>query len=122
MQTSAPVGDGSRMVDALLTWPGGRLAVEVDGPTHFIPSPNGSGKVKSTATRLRDHQLAAWDVPMLSIPVTGIPLRHFKTAAFQAELAAQLRAAGVPLDTGSTSSTTMAAAGCQSGRGGCSDQ
>ena len=91
------MGDGSRMVDALLTWPGGRLAVEVDGPTHFIPSPNGSGKVKSTATRLRDHQLAAWDVRMLSIPVADKSVPYLKSAAFQTALAEQLRAAGVPL-------------------------
>ena len=92
------MGDGSRMVDALLTWPGGQLAVEVDGPTHFIPSPDGSGKVKSTATRLRDHQLEAWDVRMLSIPVADKSVPYLKSAAFQTELAEQLRAAGVPLD------------------------
>ena len=85
------------MVDALVTWPGGRLAVEVDGPTHFIPSPDGTGTVLSTATRLRDHQLAAWEVPMLSVPVADKPVRHFKSAAFMAQLAEQLRAAGVPI-------------------------
>ena len=98
MQASAPVGDGTRMVDALVTWPGGRLAVEVDGPYHFIPSPDGVGTVKSTATRLRDHQLAAWRVPVLSIPVAGKPVRYFKSSDFQEELAEQLRAAGVPLE------------------------
>ena len=93
------MGDGSRMVDALVTWPGGRLAVEVDGPTHFIPSPDGTGTALSTATRLRDHQLAAWGLPLLSIPVADKPSRHFKSAAFKAELAEQLRAAGVPLQS-----------------------
>ena len=97
MQASAPVGDGSRMVDALVTWPGGRLAVEADGPTHFIPSPDGVGTVKSTATRLRDHQLAEWDVPVLPVKVAGKPVRYFASSDFQAELAEQLRSAGVPL-------------------------
>ena len=98
MQTSAPVGDRSRMVDALLTWPGGQLAVEVDGPTHFIPSPDGAGTVKSTATRLRDHQLVAWGLPPLCLNVADKPIGYFKEGVFQAQLAEQLRAAGVPLD------------------------
>ena len=92
------MGDGSRIVDALVTWPGGQLAVEVDGPHHFIPSPDGASMVKSTATRLRDHQLKAWGIPVLSIKVAGKPVRHFQSAAFQAELAEKLRVAGVPLD------------------------
>ena len=86
-------------MDALVTWPGGQLAVEVDGPTHFIPDPaGGGGTVKSTATRLRDLQLAAWGVPVLSVEVAGKPVRHFSSAAFQAELTTRLRGAGVPLD------------------------
>jgi hypothetical protein len=36
LQASQPVGDGSRVVDMLLEWPGGRVAVEVDGPSHFL--------------------------------------------------------------------------------------
>ena len=97
LQASAAVNDGSRVTDALVTWPGGQLAVEVDGPTHFIPDPTGgSGTVKSTATRLRDHQLAAWGVPVLSVEVTDVPVQHFSTAAFEVELTERLRGAGVP--------------------------
>jgi hypothetical protein len=121
VQASAPVGDASRAVDALVTWPSGRLAVEVDGPTHFIPSPDGVGTVRSTATRLRDHQLAAWGLPMLSIEVAGKPPRHFSSAAFRAELAARLRAAGVPVavdKTCSSGSCNMPAkVGLATGRG-----
>ena len=38
VQTQAVVGDGSRVVDILLTWPGAprSLAVEVDGHYHFL--------------------------------------------------------------------------------------
>ena len=98
MQATTPVGDGSRAVDILVTWPGGHLAVEADGPTHFIPSPTGGGGiVKSTATRLRDHQLAAWGVPVLSVEVTDVPLPHFRSAAFKTLLTEQLRSAGVPI-------------------------
>ena len=97
VQASAPVGDGSRIVDALVAWPGGQLAVEVDGPTHFIPSPDGVGTVTSTATRLRDHQLAAWGVPVLSVAVAGKPVSYFRSPDFEAQLAEQLRNVGVPL-------------------------
>ena len=97
VQASAPVGDGSRIVDALVTWPGGQLAVEVDGPTHFIPSPDGVGTVTSTATRLRDHQLAAWGVPVLSVAVAGKPVSYFRSPDFEAQLAEQLRDVGVPV-------------------------
>lgn len=91
------MGDGSRVVDALVTWPGGQLAVEVDGPTHFIPSPDGASTVKSTATRLRDHQRKAWGIAILSINVVDKPVRKLESATFAAQLAQQLCAAGVPL-------------------------
>ena len=111
MQASAPVGDGSRAADILVTWPGGQLAVEADGPTHFIPSPTGGrgGTVKSTATRLRDHQLAVWGVPVLSIEVGGVPLPHFRSAVFKADLAAGLHAAGVPIVAWPNETTSTAA-------------
>ena len=106
MQASALVGDGSRAVDILVTWPGGQLAVEADGPTHFIPSPtDGGGPVKSTATRLRDHQLAAWGLPMLSVEVGSVPLQHFTSNAFKAQLREQLRDAGVPIAASSAHAT-----------------
>ena len=91
------MGDGSRIVDALVTWPGGQLAVEADGPTHFIPSPDGIGTVTSTATRLRDHQLAAWGVPVLSVAVADKPVSYFTSPDFEAQLAEQLRDVGVPV-------------------------
>ena len=83
---------GTRVVDALLTWLGGRRAVKTDGPSHFLPS-----GAPSTATRLRDHVLGQWGIPVLSVPVAGRLMAYQRSAAFRRELAAQLRARGVPL-------------------------
>ena len=98
VQTQQSVGDGSRCVDVLLTWPGGRLAVEVDGPSHFVTDMATGEQWRSGATVLRDTLLRRWGLDVLSVPVSGGPAA-LRTAERRAELAAMLRERGVPLAT-----------------------
>jgi hypothetical protein len=67
MQAAAPVGDGARVVDALLTWPGGRVAVEVDGPLHCLRDARGALTIPNTPTRLRNHILEQWGYIVVSL-------------------------------------------------------
>ena len=97
MQDGAAVGDGTCIVDALVEWPQGRLAVEVDGPSHFTTLPDTGEAWPTGATRLRDAQLRRWGLDVLSVPVADRSPEHFRWAAFQAELAALLRCRGVPI-------------------------
>ena len=97
VQAQQAVGDGTRVVDVLLTWPGGRLAVEVDGPHHFLTDPDTGARRRNGATVLRDAQLRRWGIDVLSVPVEGRSLRELRSPAFRAELAAMLRDHGVPL-------------------------
>ena len=97
MQTRQPVGDGSRIVDALVTWPGGRLAVEVDGPHHFLSDPSTGELRRNGATVLRDAQLRRWGLDVLSVPVVDRTIAELRSDAFRAELATLLRERGVPL-------------------------
>ena len=99
MQAGAAVDDGTRVVDALLEWPGGRLAVEVDGPSHFTTLPDTGEAWPTGATRLRDAQLRRWGLDVLSVPVADRSRQHYRSASFQAELAALLRDRGVPITT-----------------------
>jgi RAP domain len=91
------VGNGSRVVDILLTWPGGRVAVEVDGPSHFLRDVRGALTVPDTPTRLRDHIREQWGYTVVSVRLDDWPYGSLGSYAFREALAARLRAAGVPL-------------------------
>jgi hypothetical protein len=91
------VGDGSRSVDALVTWPGGQLAIEVDGPTHFLSSHGSSCGPPTASTRLRDYILRQWGLQVLSVPVVDLQLHHLRSGSFQQQLESRLRRAGVPV-------------------------
>jgi hypothetical protein len=91
------VGDGSRTVDALVTWPGGQLVIEVDGPTHFMSSRGSSCGPPTASTQLRDYTLRQWGLQVLSVPVVDLQMRGMRLSAFQPQLEARLRRAGVPL-------------------------
>ena len=95
VQRAVAVGDGTRVVDVLLTWPGGRLAVEVDGPYHFLTDPDTGERCRNGATVLRDAQLRRWGLDVLSVPVEDRPIAALRSDAFRAELAALLRDRGV---------------------------
>ena len=74
MQTQAAVGDGTCVVDALLTWRDAagqsqRLVIELDGPAHFTVCAESGERRPNGATLLRDGQLRRWGLPLLSIPV-----------------------------------------------------
>ena len=97
MQAQQAVGNGTRIVDVLLTWPGGRLAIEVDGPYHFLTDPDTGERRRDGATVLRDAQLRRWGLDVLSVPVAGRTVAELRSDAFCAELAALLRERGVPL-------------------------
>jgi RAP domain len=87
--------DGSRVVDVLLEWPGGKVVVEVDGPTHFLEDADGARTRLSTSTLLRNRTLQVWDYRVASIPVAG--WGDLRSPAFRALVVERLRAAGVPL-------------------------
>jgi RAP domain len=90
------VGDGSRVVDVLLEWPDGRVAVEVDGPSHFLVDASGKNTKLTTGTLLRNRTLEQWGLTVVSIHFEGPNDIH--TASFASRVEAQLRAAGVPVD------------------------
>ena len=89
------MGDGSRVVDMLLKWPGGRVAVEVDGPSHFLEDADGERTTLTTGTLLRNRTLEQWGLTVVSLHFEGPNDIH--TASFAARMASQLREAGVPL-------------------------
>ena len=99
LQVAQPVGDGSRVVDVLLEWPGGRVAVEVDGPSHFLEDADGARTRLDTRTLLRNHTLRMWGITVVSVRLEDYAHGALTTPAFEGALARQLCAAGVPLDT-----------------------
>jgi RAP domain len=104
LQAAAPMGDGSRVLDVLLTWPGGRVAVEVDGPSHFLRDARGALTIPNTPTRLRDHILEQWGYTVVSVRLADWPYGSLCTDEFRDALAARLRAASVPLQASSSAS------------------
>ena len=99
VQGGVAVGDRSRVVDALIQWPEGALAVEVDGPHHFTTDARGGGGRPTGATRLRDAQLRRWGLRVLSLSGDATPTPGCSETA-QLRLAALLRQHGVPLGHG----------------------
>jgi len=98
VQAAQPVGDGSRVVDVLLTWPGGRVAVEVDGPYHFEEDATGARTRLTTSTLMRDATLQTlWGIKVVSIPIVG--WGDLRSSAFRTLVAERLCTAGVPVDT-----------------------
>jgi RAP domain len=97
MQVAAPVGDGSRVADFLLTWPGGRVTIEVDGPLHFRRAARGALTIPNTATRMRNHILEQWGYSVVAVRLEDWPYGAWESDGFQQSLAVRLRAAGVPL-------------------------
>lgn len=74
-----------RQVDVLVTTPGGqRVAVEADGPSHFIMdlSPGSVGphtaenSAPNGATRLRDWELARRGIAVVSVPIWWVQWRQ----------------------------------------------
>jgi hypothetical protein len=61
VELEVPILEGLRMLDIVVTTPGegARVAVEVDGPSHFFAPPLGGGAPRPRPTRLRDRHIAA---------------------------------------------------------------
>jgi hypothetical protein len=97
VQAMAPVGDGSRIVDNLLTWPSGKVAVEVDGPSHCLRDASGARTILNTPTRMRNHILEQWGYTAVSVRLEDSPFESLESDEFRQALAACLQAAGVPL-------------------------
>jgi RAP domain len=97
VQAAAPVGDSSRIVDVLLTWPGGRVAVEVDGPFHFLRDASSARTILDTPTRICKYILEQWGYTVVAVRLEDWPYGAWESDAFRQSLAARLRAAGVPL-------------------------
>jgi len=102
VQAAQPVGDGSRVVDVLLTWPGGSVAVEVNGPSRFGEDASGVRTRLSTSTLMRDATLRKWGLEVVSVRLKDYERGTLATPAFRNALARQLRAAGVPVGTPDT--------------------
>ena len=93
LQADADVCHGTRAVDALLRWPRGAAALEVDGPYHFLTDTvTGARSCLTGATVLRRAGLR-----VISVPVTGLSVSHIESNVLMQQLAQQLRDAGVPL-------------------------
>jgi len=76
----APIGDGSQAVDLLLALPDGRrVALEVDGPTHFTAT---LPRRRLGRNVLRDRQLAAAGLEPVSLPLTEWPRSPREQDAF----------------------------------------
>jgi hypothetical protein len=74
VQAAAPVGDGSAIVDILLTWPGGKVDFEVDGPSRFRSDASGACTILSTSMRQRNHILGQWGYTVVSVRLDNRPL------------------------------------------------
>jgi RAP domain len=96
-QAAAPAGDGSRVVDLLLVWPGGKVAVEADGPSHFLRDASGARTILDTPTRMRNHILEQWGYTVVAVRLDDWPYGAWESDEFRQSLAARLCAAGVPL-------------------------
>lgn len=94
----ATVGDGSRRVDILLQGRGGRLVVEVDGPSHFVTDYAGDTLLRATGkTVLRNWQLREWGYAVLSVPVGSRSCAELRSPEAGAWLLRGLRSIGAPL-------------------------
>ena len=97
VQADAEVCSGTRKVDALLQWPAGCAALEVDGPTHFLTdTATGTRDRIDGATALHNHELREAGVRVVSAHIEGRSFQELRGAAFQAQLAQMLRDKGVP--------------------------
>ena len=98
MQADADACGGTRAVDALLRWPRGAAALEVDGPTHFLTNTaTGDRSQLDGATVLRNSALRRAGLQLICVPVTDRSVPELRSEPFQRELAHLLRAGGVPL-------------------------
>ena len=98
LQANADACSGTRAVDALLRWPGGAAALEVDGPTHLLNNTaTGDRVLLSGGTVLRNSALRRAGLQVICVPVTDRSVPELHSKPFKRELAQLLRAAGVPL-------------------------
>jgi RAP domain len=97
------VGDGSRIVDNSLTWPSGKVAVEVDGFSHFLRDASGARTILITPARMRNHILEQWGYTVVSVRLEDWPVGSLESGAFKQALAARPQSAGVPLPPRGTS-------------------
>ena len=89
-----PVGDGTQAVDILVQSKCGSVAVavEVDGPSHFLCSSDGGPLRENGRTKLRNWTLQnVFNIPVVTVCVAGKTLKDFQKPAFSAWLLAQLR-------------------------------
>ena len=87
--------DGTRCVDILVTAGPRRVAIEVDGPVHFVHDVDGVPVGRDGRTRLRDALLRADGLDVLSVPVEGKAPAHFASPAFVAWLRSELDHRGI---------------------------
>jgi hypothetical protein len=86
------------IVDALVTWSDGCVALEVDGLAQRRHGPHGPNSEPGMAAQLRHHVLDKRGVQLVSVLLGGE--RHVESADdrwFGQELAGRLIAVGVPL-------------------------
>ena len=114
--------NGLRAVDILITWSGGKVALEIDGPHHFRKGVDGQQTQLTSATLLRDVQLQRWGYTVVSAAVTeDVDVR---SEAFRAGLLAKLCSAGVPFAQAADARQRMpsgssdASSNCSGGSGG----
>ena len=55
-------------IDVLILWNGERVAIEVDGPTHFLWRQLGEDCPANGATLLKRRQLKALGLPLVTVP------------------------------------------------------
>lgn len=105
-QERVPWRDRLRCVDMVITWRDARgkrvgsVALEVDGPLHFLPDATGALTVPNTKTVFRNRVYANAGLCVVSVRVgtdVGRSLRALEADQFRVELREQLRGAGVPL-------------------------
>ena len=98
LQANADACSGTRAVDALLRWPGGAAALEVDGPTHLLTNTaTGDRVLLSGGTVLRNSALRRAGLQVICVPVTDHSVPELHSEPFKRVLAQLLQAAGVPL-------------------------
>ena len=105
-QERMPWRDKLRCVDMAISWLDGSgkragcVALEVDGPMHFLPDATGALTVPNTTTVIRNCVYARAGLRVVSVRVgndvgRGVP--EIEKSEFREVLAAQLRTAGVPV-------------------------
>jgi hypothetical protein len=86
------VGDGSRVVDILVQRGDVAVAVEVDGPSHYIRTLSGAVVRQGGATNLRNWVLEhCWGIPVVSVCVVGNSPSALKSKEMGEWLLEQLR-------------------------------